>query len=108
MSQFVPENEMEKQRIIELLNRRRRLRYIATAIFSLIIIAYVVLSTQNAFQQWEIPGYYITYGIPAIAVIYAGLTFWKWRCPVCGKYLGRRFTPPKCIKCGTVFQENGY
>ncbi len=47
------------------------------------------------------------------AVMWAGLglilfglvfSFKNWRCPACGKYLGRSFGPRHCPKCGVALR----
>jgi ABC-type nickel/cobalt efflux system permease component RcnA len=32
------------------------------------------------------------------------MIFVVWRCPGCGAYLGKHFTPPMCAACGTRFR----
>ncbi len=42
--------------------------------------------------------------IVLFGVFALGLSFWNWRCPACGRYLGRAMNPKFCAKCGVALR----
>jgi len=44
----------------------------------------------------------------AFAVVLAavGFSFINWRCPACGRYLGRTFNPAYCARCGIPLRDD--
>ncbi len=44
-------------------------------------------------------------GIAALVLAAAGFSWLNWRCPACGKYLGKGLSPNHCPKCGVALRS---
>jgi rubrerythrin len=40
-----------------------------------------------------------------LVLVAAGFSWLNWRCPACGKYLGRGLSPNQCPKCGVALRS---
>ncbi len=43
-------------------------------------------------------------GAGFLVLVAAGFSWLNWRCPACGKYLGRGLSPTQCPECGVAFK----
>jgi hypothetical protein len=46
--------------------------------------------------------------VPLFLIVVVGaliFSFRNWRCPACGKYLGRSFNPKHCQSCGVALRD---
>jgi len=80
-------------------------RQIVLTIVSIGAMSPLVIAEKSANQA--------AFGIPpsvwgpfvlVMLVTFAGLTLYNWRCPACGRYLGRSFRPSFCPKCGVALR----
>lgn len=39
-----------------------------------------------------------------VILLFVNFTFWNWKCPSCGRYLGHDINTPVCRKCGARLQ----
>ena len=85
--------------------KARRLRQFILVIPVMLAIFLLVWAGEN--QDASLAGIprTVLVGV-ALAAIAAGAGFslFNWRCPACGKYLGRSINPSFCAKCGTKLQ----
>jgi hypothetical protein len=95
---LMPENN--EQQVIEQY-KQRRTRQIAITVPGLLAILLLFWSTENPETTFAGLQPSVITGI-AIALLVATvvLSFLNWRCPACGKYLGRAFNPKFCSGCG--------
>jgi hypothetical protein len=83
--------------------QQRRKRQIVIGVLSAcLLFAVLVLKNDRAAAQR-----YGRYSPAAFVVMLgmAGFTYWNWRCPACGKYLGRALGVRFCQNCGAKFGE---
>jgi rubrerythrin len=40
-----------------------------------------------------------------LLLVAAGFSFWNWRCPACGRYLGTSLNPTRCPGCGVALRS---
>lgn len=81
--------------------RRRRLRQVVAGLLALAAFLVIVLPDEGV--PVSIPGVSPdALLLAASLVILAVLAFtaFNWRCPGCGRYLGRSISPPYCAGCG--------
>ena len=61
----------------------------------------VALTSRNhGVPALGIPPEVIVFSFAVVALGAAAFSFWNWRCPACGKYLGRGLGPRFCRRCG--------
>jgi hypothetical protein len=92
------------EEIIRIYKKKRILNFLSTLIiFSVAFFA--VWFTNN---RASIPDENMrTAMVVAICILSLGglaFSFFNWRCPACGKHLGRSVDPQACIKCGYKFR----
>ena len=99
----MPENN-NKDKIIAEFGRRKRLQLIISIPIFIIIILFIIIHDKPDFTALGIPFIELLYIF--MAVISAAIIFsiYNWRCPSCGKYLGKGIDPKFCPKCGVKLQ----
>ncbi|HET9326685.1 MAG TPA: hypothetical protein VFQ05_07935 [Candidatus Eisenbacteria bacterium] len=84
----------------------RRKRQLMVAIsFVLVIIAFALLARFET--DGEMGGVSLGFFFPIFFAVVIGalaFSFRNWRCPACGRYLGRELSPRFCSKCGVALQ----
>ncbi|NLX24763.1 MAG: hypothetical protein GXY61_02215 [Lentisphaerae bacterium] len=94
------EPQERSQEIIDSFKKRKVKQLIVSVPVILAIIPLVMLEDSAEEALFGLP---VTILVPVcIAVFVAGLIFsmFNWRCPACGKYLGKALNPKFCVKCG--------
>lgn len=76
--------------------QRRQLLLIAPVFLILIVIVFFPAYGRDLGLTPET----IKWGFLCYAILAVGLSFYNWRCPACGKYLGRSLWIKYCSKCG--------
>ena len=78
--------------------RRRQI----VAIFPLLAFALFTAFTDkdHGVSVLGIPPVALMFTVAAVALASVAFSFWNWRCPACGKYLGRGLSPRFCSRCG--------
>jgi hypothetical protein len=72
----------------------------------LIAVFLVMILHHKAFiniEDYGIPENYLYFGGLGLILVGAIPIFVVWRCPGCGKYLGRNASPSNCPGCGAQF-----
>ncbi len=83
--------------------KKRRLRQLLVGIPLLPAMIFLLLTTERGTKMQSAD----TPLVAALAALVFGaliFSFWNWRCPSCGKYLGKAINPKFCNKCGTKLQ----
>lgn len=74
--------------------------------FVLVIIAFALLARFET-GGGKIGGVSPVFFFPIFLAVVIGVlafSFRNWRCPACGRYLGREMSPRFCSKCGVALQ----
>jgi hypothetical protein len=82
--------------------RTRSKRQIAITVVLLPAIAVLALSDQT------VAGIAMSSLLPgALVLVFGGVgfSFWNWRCPACGRYLGKAMHPKHCSRCGAQLHD---
>ncbi len=85
--------------------RRRQILAVIPALAAVVAIAVLGDTAGSAFlglsaAVWRPVGIAVVVGV-------AGFSLLNWRCPACGRYLGRSFNPAFCPKCGVALRDPG-
>jgi hypothetical protein len=73
----------------------------------LIAVFFVMILHRKAhinIEEYGISENWLYYGGLAVVLIGVIPIFAIWRCPGCGKYLGKKAKPPPCTRCGARFE----
>jgi hypothetical protein len=84
----------------------RRIAVILLAIPLIAVFVVMVLhhKAHINIEDFGIPENWLYYGGLAVVLIGVIPIFAIWRCPGCGKYLGKKAKPPNCAHCGARFE----
>jgi hypothetical protein len=100
----IQEEAIKRAEIIRIYKKRKMLNFIST----LIIFAVAFFAVWFTNNRATIPDVTTrTAMVAAICIITLGalaFSFFNWRCPACGKHLGRGVDPQSCRKCGYKFR----
>ena len=91
------------QEIMRIYKKKRQLNYIST----LIIFGTAFFAVWYSNNSASFPDNTRTIVVAGICVVTLGalaFSFYNWRCPSCGKHLGRAVDPQTCRKCGYKFR----
>jgi ribosomal protein S27AE len=91
-------SEGEISRFKEEFAKKKRLQILLVAPMFLVLIVTVFLPAYG--KEMGLTPETIKWGFLYYAILAVGLSFYNWRCPACGKYLGRSFWIKFCPKCG--------
>jgi hypothetical protein len=83
--------------------QQRRKRQVLIGVLSACLLVLVMAMRRDTALRQRYGRY-----VPAAAIVMlgmAGYSFWNWRCPACGKYLGRALSVRFCRNCGAKFGE---
>jgi ribosomal protein S27AE len=81
----------------EFARKRQKQIFLALPIFIFLIIT---VFFPSYFKSLGLTQNTLKWGLMYYAVFAVGLSLLNWRCPACGKYLGRSFWIKFCSKCG--------
>lgn len=84
---------------------RRRRRWLGVAVILVAVVVMVLAGRRPGGTVLGIgPATWQPIGIVVVlgAVIFSLI---NWRCPACGRYLGRTFNPAFCPRCGIALRE---
>jgi len=84
--------------------RRQRQLILAIPLIALFVV-FTVLSDEM--RSGTVAGLPVSAAVPAFLILVAGavvFSFQNWRCPACGRYLGKGLNPRFCQKCGAPLQ----
>jgi len=86
----------------------RRKRQLMVAIpFILVIVGMAVFARIGEADGEKLAGVSLGVFFAIFFTLVAGaltFSFRNWRCPACGRYLGREISPRFCSKCGVALQ----
>jgi hypothetical protein len=88
----------EISRFQEEFAKKRRLQLLIIAPMFLILIVIVFFPAYG--KEIGLTPENLKYGLLYYVILAVGLSFYNWRCPACGKYLGRSLWIKYCSKCG--------
>lgn len=92
-------------------NANVRLIFLRRKKFQAYAIVITVVAMFSALWKLKHPGVFtstlsedtVSWLIIGIIALFAVFTFFNWKCPACGKYLGSNITQKRCRKCGVSF-----
>jgi hypothetical protein len=95
---------LNEQKTVEEFKKRRNRQIAVTVPLIAVMIAVLYVSDHPEAVLFGVKGLHVIYG--SLAVLAAGVVFslYNWRCPACGKYLGKGINPKFCPKCGARLQ----
>lgn len=102
--QYTAEQQAKFKR--EFAARRRRQMLVAVP-FVALIVGFVALARAGQADGENLMGVPLLVWAAAFLALVVGVlvfAFRNWRCPACGKYLGREMGPRFCSKCGVALQ----
>ena len=90
--------------IVSISRRRQVMWLFAVPTIAAFVVALIVWKFPDV-NVWQVPEGPLF--LACFGVAFAGLAaiFLTWRCPVCGRYLGRDPRPATCAKCGVFFED---
>jgi RsiW-degrading membrane proteinase PrsW (M82 family) len=92
--------DQKNEKIIQSFKKKKKKQLaIIIAVFAMAFFAIWFSNNRDRFPD-ETIRMIIAYSICAITLGGLILSYFNWRCPACGKYLGRAFELKKCRKCG--------
>jgi len=84
---------------------RRRRRWLAVAVILATVVVMVVAGTRPGGILFGIGVATIRAACVVIVLGAAVLSIVNWRCPACGRYMGRTINPAFCPRCGIALRE---
>jgi hypothetical protein len=93
----------KNQEIMRIYKKKKMLNFIST----LIIFGTAFFAVWFSNNSTSFPADMRTAIVIAICAVTLGalaFSFYNWRCPSCGKHLGRAVDPQTCRKCGYKFR----
>lgn len=93
-------NDKDNEKMIVEEFRKRETRQYIT-LFSMLLVYPVIILISAIYESHlnKIPDV-ILYGIIIILIAPVIYSYYNWRCPRCGTFLGKRFSPKFCNMCG--------
>lgn len=90
---------LNKEQIVQEFRRRLNRQLFAISLTFLLLIFLVLV-----YRRSDLFGVFSSRDISAVQVItiiaFIGFSAWNWRCPSCGKYLGKDIDREACRNCG--------
>ena len=86
---------------------RRKRQYMGSISFALVMVGFAAFVRFAKRQDGTLPGMSPGVFLAIFFTLIAGVlmfSFRNWRCPACGRYLGREMGPRFCPKCGVALQ----
>jgi hypothetical protein len=77
----------------------RRRRQWLTMLPALAVLVIVVVSGRQTGNGFGLGAALVAVGVVVFSLI-------NWRCPACGRYLGRTFNPAFCARCGIALRDD--
>jgi rubrerythrin len=76
---------------------------IAIPIF-IIILIFLFIKDNRDFTAFGVSFAELLYIFAVIIMVLIIFSLFNWRCPACGRYLGRAVNPKFCSRCGAKLQ----
>jgi hypothetical protein len=100
----VQEAAKKHEEIIRKYKKKKALNFISTLIIFGAAFFAVWFTNNRATIPDETTRTVMVAAICAITLGALAFSFFNWRCPACGKHLGRGVDPQSCKKCGYKFR----
>ncbi len=94
-----------KDKVIDEFNKRKKRQWFISIPIIIIIIFFIFINDKPDFTVFGLSFIELLYIFTAVIVAAVIFSLLNWRCPSCGKYLGKGINPAFCPKCGIQLQK---